>query len=206
MIGVCNNIGSVDGYDSCEDYCTAESEFDAPLRNLLCYNAYQYDWLRAELKTAEENYEHIFVFAHAVFLAGGSGHGPFNGAEKIRELLEKHNVKIAFNGHNHAYHRTFPVKNEIPDPQGTTYLTVGSSGGLFDYATVNPTWTAKTHQDWANSVSDREAMSTYTRIDVVDDQIKVSTYNIKSAPVPVDEFEITSANGGPMPIDSTEGI
>ena len=188
----CNGIGA--GYSSCEDFCSAPEMVDDSYRNRQCYNVEQFDWLRAELETASATHDNIFVFTHAVFLTGGDGHRPFSGAEKVRELLEQYDVKIAFNGHNHAYHRSHPIKGEtISSDNGTTYLTVGSSGGLFNAAQTTE-FTAKRHQDWtggASSGRDYElGMTTYSKVDVEGENIKVSTYNLHSETVAVDEFTI----------------
>lgn len=164
---------------------------------------------RTELETASVEHDNIFVFAHAVFLSGGDGHRPFSGAAEARALLEEYNVKIAFNGHNHAYHRTHPVTGTAIDPEnGTTYLTVGSSGGLFNSAQPTP-YTAKMHQDWtggASSGRDYElGMTTYSKVDVDGDTIKVSTYNLHSETVTVDEFIVGDVSGTDPDTDTGTG-
>jgi acid phosphatase type 7 len=53
-------------------------------------------------------------------------------AKKIREhwspLFEDHGVQLAFEHHNHAYKRTFPIKKEAVDPTGVVYMGDGSWG------------------------------------------------------------------------------
>ena len=204
----CNGIGA--GYSSCESFCSDPNLVDDSYRNSQCYNVKQFDWLRAELATASAEHDNIFVFTHAVFLAGGDGHRPFSGASEIRALLEEYNVKIAFNGHNHAYHRSLPVTGTAIDPEnGTTYLTVGSSGGLFNSAETTP-YTAALHQDWTGGSSsghDYEfGMTTYSKVDVAGDSIRVSTYNLHSETVAVDEFIVGELSGtDPDPDTGSDG-
>lgn len=193
----CNGVG--EGHSSCESFCSDPSLVDDSYRNRQCYNVKQFDWLRAELETASMEHDNIFVFTHAVFLSGGDGHRPFSGAVEVRALLEEYNVKIAFNGHNHAYHRSHPVAGSAIDPEnGTTYLTVGSSGGLFNSAQTTP-YTAVQHQKWTGGESsgrDYElGMTTYSKVDVDGDTIKVSTYNLHSETVAVDEFIVGDMSG-----------
>ena len=204
----CNGVG--EGHSSCESFCSDPSLVDDSYRNRQCYNVKQFDWLRAELETASAEHDNIFVFTHAVFLSGGDGHRPFSGASEVRTLLEEYNVKIAFNGHNHAYHRSHPVTGTAIDPEnGTTYLTVGSSGGLFNSAQTTP-YTAARHQAWtggASSGHDYEfGMTTYSKVDVVGETIRVSTYNLHSETVAVDEFIVGDASGtDPVPDTGSGG-
>jgi predicted phosphodiesterase len=53
-------------------------------------------------------------------------------------LFEEHGVKVAFEHHNHAYKRTFPIKAEKIDPEGVVYLGDGSWG--VKPRKVNPFW------------------------------------------------------------------
>ncbi len=182
MLASCNRHP---GFDNCIDYCWTNAILGDKELKKSCYRIEQFDWLNNELQKAAAEFEHVFVFAHAVFLTGGSGHKPFSGADKVRKLLEKYKVKFAFNGHNHAYHRSVPIKNNKMDAKGTVYVTVGSSGGAFDGATKSDI-TAISHQDWTH-YSNKRAMTTFTRIDVSDEKVKLLTYHLDNE-LPVDEF------------------
>ncbi len=58
----------------------------------------------------------------------------FSGStpKKIREnwcpLFEKHSLKAAFENHNHAFKRTYPIRNGKIDPTGVVYLGDGCWG------------------------------------------------------------------------------
>jgi hypothetical protein len=51
---------------------------------------------------------------------------------KVREswcpLFEEEGLMFAFEHHNHAYKRTFPIKNQSIDPKGVIYMGDGSWG------------------------------------------------------------------------------
>lgn len=53
-------------------------------------------------------------------------------SQKIRQywspLFEESGVQLAFEHHNHAYKRTFPIKNEKVDPNGVVYIGDGCWG------------------------------------------------------------------------------
>ncbi|MBW2262514.1 MAG: metallophosphoesterase [Deltaproteobacteria bacterium] len=156
----CNNHP---GYDSCEEYCSDPALYEDADRNSYCYSVFQYDWLVGEL-TAAAAYEHVFVFAHAGLLTSGESHGATMGADRIRDLLESRGVDAYFNGHNHAYERTHPVRGGDIDETGTVYITVGVAGALTD--TITGDWfTAYSYQDWT-TYGNQEDMTTYLEVTV----------------------------------------
>ena len=59
---------------------------------------------------------------------------PYNGEtpKKIRTnwcpLFDKHKLPAAFEHHNHAFKRTYPIKNNALDPDGVLYLGDGCWG------------------------------------------------------------------------------
>ncbi len=188
MLSACNRVPS--GYANCEEYCSDPALIENGDRNNSCYNVGQFDWLRAELEAASQEYQHIFVFAHAVFLTGGDGHGAFSGARQVRALLEQYNVTMAFNGHNHAYHRSHPILGDNIDDSGTYYVTVGSSGGAFNGAYPDY-YTAVSHQDWTH-YGNNDAMTTWSRVDVTGSEVRLRTYTLESPSVPVDDLTVNS--------------
>jgi hypothetical protein len=56
-------------------------------------------------------------------------------------LYEKHKVDIAFNGHIHAYERTWPLRDgKVNRKTGVTYITSGGGGGKLEDFGPLPTW------------------------------------------------------------------
>jgi predicted phosphodiesterase len=160
----CNNLPA--SHTSCETYCSDPSLFNDPARNNRCYAIEQFDWLRAKLDFANQNnFQHIFLFAHAPLLTSGENHGATVGSQQFRQLLESNNVDIYFNGHNHAYERSKKILANNEDSNGTAYITVGVAGAQTD--TITGDWfTAADYRNWTNNFADLEKMATYTIISV----------------------------------------
>ncbi len=163
----CN--GGHPGYASCEEYCADQTLLLDAARNANCYRVGQFDWLLTELAAAQGIYDHIFVFAHAPLLSSGWNHGPTAGAAQLRAIMDAYGVDIFFNGHNHAYERSKPIKNEVEDPLGTVYITTGSAGALTDG--IDTDWfTATSYQDWT-TYGNLAEMTTYLKITVNNFQV-----------------------------------
>lgn len=210
------NMLSCNGHVDCAAYCTDPALFADPTRNARCYSIHQYDWLREKLQAARaKGTEHIFVFAHAPLLGDGDGHNPTSSAYAIRELLESHDVAIFFNGHNHAYQRTYRVRSSgDADPQkdtsGTAYITVGVAGAAVNAAEPRA-YTAASHRDWVSygdssgGTSYEDKMAGYMKITVDGRKItgEVKSLGVSETRYPgkvVDSFQF-----GAAPVVDTDG-
>lgn len=108
----------------------------------------QYDWLVNDLKAAANDSTHpwkIVNFHNPPYNVGG--HGGDSGVQSILSpLLSQYKVDLVFNGHNHYYERTYPLKggdanpmvtdtdlHHYRNPDGVIYATTGSCGApLYD--------------------------------------------------------------------------
>ncbi len=98
----------------------------------------QHDWLVRELKAARERIDRgekdwLFVYFH-VGPYTYYGHGNKPDIEKaLVPYFEKYKVDVVFNGHTHAYERTWPLKErrKVEPGQGVVYLTTGGAGPSF---------------------------------------------------------------------------
>lgn len=87
-------------------------------------------WLDGEL-LKRKDVRYRFAVYHK---AGYPSVYPYEGKipQQIREnwspLFEKHGVRIAFENHNHAYKRTYPILDNKVDPAGVIYLGDGAWG------------------------------------------------------------------------------
>jgi hypothetical protein len=223
------NMLSCNGHPDCVSYCTDPGLFNDPLRNSQCYSIHQYDWLRGKLAEAQaKGSEHIFVFAHAPLLGDGDGHNPTSGAHAIRELLESYNTDIFFNGHNHAYQRTYKVRSTgTGDPQqdasGTAYITVGVAGAAVNGA-MPGTYTAASHQDWVSygdssgGTSYEDKMAGYMKVTVDGSSVRgeMKILGVSETLYPgriVDSFQFgvpvivdTDGDGIPDEVDREPGV
>ncbi|RLE30570.1 MAG: hypothetical protein DRJ61_12590 [Acidobacteria bacterium] len=192
----CN--GGHPGYDSCEAYCSDPALYLDSQRNNYCYSVFQWDWLVTELMAAVDDYDHIFVFGHAPMLGSGWNHSPTHGADQFRALFEEYDVDIFFNGHNHAYERTHPVRGSTVDPTGPVYITTGSAGALTDG--INGDWfTAASYMQWTD-YADLEDMTTYLEITVDGHEVSGRVFSLGAGEV--DTFSL--AKYGPLFADGFE--
>jgi hypothetical protein len=149
--------------DYCKDSPRTEQLYDE------CWNLYQYDWLVNDLEIASNNpdIENIFLFMHAPVYTSSENHAPPPASADVADLCDEYGVKALFNGHNHAYERTVPIKGGQEDSGGTVYITVGPAGAKTDTINPNPL-TAASYRDFT-TYGDQEGMSGYMYITVSDD-------------------------------------
>ena len=147
--------------------------FDMGPTHWVCLNSCgnlndQTEWLEDDLE--ENTKPWVFVFYHHPAYAGHASRG--DGNESVRaaicEILDRYHVAIAWQGHDHYYFRTHPIRNrEVVDwGQGTLYITAGGGGApLYDFA--DNQWRAVA-----------ETTHHYIRIDATEEELNVKTYRI----------------------------
>lgn len=113
----------------------------------------QYRWLESKLDQSDARWK--FVIHHRPPYSsdendyGNTWLGPSTlGDLDIRQavpLYEKYGVDIVFNGHIHAYERSFPIRDgEAVEQNGVVYMTIGGGGGgLENFAPFNPWFSSK---------------------------------------------------------------
>lgn len=116
----------------------------------------QYAWLENELKTAREQW--IFVFNHQPFYSASNKHGSDRNLQRVwLPLLDKYNVDMVFNGHDHNYERSKPMRNQevrSSMADGTVFVVAAGVGAPL-YENGTDYWTAKS-----------ESVENYTVIDI----------------------------------------
>ncbi len=151
-----------DGWDSCRDYCK-NGPHDAQ-RSDTCYQVYQYDWLVERLQETRDDpsIHHKVLFLHAPIYTSFDDHPAFTSAQDVAELADEYGIELVFNGHNHTYERTVPIKAGQEDATGTVYVTTGG-GGV-------ETW--EPQGDWFTAASSDQHH--YIRVDVTTQGISVT--------------------------------
>jgi hypothetical protein len=92
-------------------------------------------WLENDLKFTRAFWR--IVFFHHPPYATGPNQGDIHSSwarEKIVPILETYGVQVVFSGHEHSYHRSYPVRDSTTTTQGdgTLYITSGGGGaGLY---------------------------------------------------------------------------
>jgi hypothetical protein len=104
----------------------------------------QLSWLENELANAKE--EWLFVFNHAPFYSASNKHGSDTNLQRVwMPLFDKYAVDMVFNGHDHNYERSKPMRaKEVQSSMenGTVYVvSAGVGAPLYENGTGY--WTAK---------------------------------------------------------------
>jgi len=102
----------------------------------------QVEWLRQTLKARE----HVPYMMAAYHMGGYPSVYSYEGStpSRIRKcwspLFEQYHLNLAFEHHNHAYKRTYPIKNNQIDAEGVVYLGDGSWGVSPRYVKNSKMW------------------------------------------------------------------
>jgi acid phosphatase type 7 len=109
----------------------------------------QYRWLDRELAASTAVWKFVYHH-HPVYSSdeddyGDTYKGPSTyGDMRLRPLAalyEKHGVDISFNGHIHAYERTWPIREGRVDmSRGVRYISSGGGGGGLESTGPNRSW------------------------------------------------------------------
>lgn len=137
-------------------------------------------WLTHLFTDCDKTWRFV-VFHHPPYTAGA--HEP---SEKIQRALvpvfDAVGVDVVFNGHDHLYERTAPMRDGsiAPDGKGVAYIVTGAGGAeLYEPAASRP----------AHIVAASSAKHSYTRVEVDGKTLKLAQIDIDGATL--DTFSIT---------------
>ena len=90
----------------------------------------QITWFKKIVEENKNKYDYLCVYMHK------SIYGSFENDTRVRKMMrlkfyplfDSCNVDIVFSGHDHRYSRSYPLRNDKVDENGTVYLDLGSSG------------------------------------------------------------------------------
>jgi len=101
----------------------------------------QYAWAEQTLAAATEKW--LFaVFHHPPYSGGGVGRLKKQVRSDLAPLLIKYGVDMVFNGHDHYYERTHPIKLKGKNQPATVFVVTGGGGAPLS-STSGKIWTAK---------------------------------------------------------------
>ncbi|WP_054956349.1 phosphodiester glycosidase family protein [Paenibacillus dakarensis] len=168
-----NGVPSLKGTNFSFDYKNAHF--------IVLNSEYQYEeqkeWLEQDLAKNKKKWK-IAMFHRGPY-------GSIYDTVEVRDLwapvLEKYNVDLVLNGHDHMYLRTHLMKNKqvSTDGQGTTYVIAGSSGSKFY---------SRTSRDW-QKVTDEEQTQMYASVEITGDELRMVTKTVSGRVV--DEFTLS---------------
>ena len=103
----------------------------------------QYNWLVADLQANADAFWKFVFFHHPAYSASSHGSTPAVQAHLV-PLFESAGVDIVFNGHDHVYERTHPIRDgaiSTVKEGGVVYIVTGGAGAPL-YAAGSDWWTA----------------------------------------------------------------
>jgi len=105
----------------------------------------QYNWLKKDLKSSTAKWKFV-IFHHPLYASPSESIWKL-ACEKMKVLapvFEQYNVDVVFNGHIHAYERSYPLRNnKIDEENGVVYITTGGGGASLSKCEEGNWWTAK---------------------------------------------------------------
>ncbi|MFC7677914.1 phosphodiester glycosidase family protein [Paenibacillus sp. GCM10028914] len=178
-----NGVPSLQGTNFSFDYKDAHF--------IVLNSEYQYEeqkeWLEQDLAKTTKKWK-IAMFHRGPY-------GSIYDTVEVRDLwapvLEKYNVDLVLNGHDHMYLRTHLMKDKqvSTDGQGTTYVIAGSSGSKFY---------PLTSRDW-QKVTDEEQTQMYASVEITGDELRMVTKTIGGRVA--DEFTLSKNTVQPESIE-----
>ena len=104
--------------------------FGAPQLTFPPYPSGLRDWLIHDLDSSPQPWK--FVVFHQPAFSSGNATVKNNQMRAIAKLLEDHGVNMVFNGHEHNYQRTFPIRANAnvaagPSPSGPAAVSIDTS-------------------------------------------------------------------------------
>jgi predicted phosphodiesterase len=105
-------------------------------------NSKQYKWLEHFLSRTGKAWK--FVVIHEPLYSTGA-HGVNEEQQALlAPLFEKYKVDMVFQGHDHDYERTRPIKDgQINDAEGVIYVTLGGGGSPLYFQRDTAEWSEK---------------------------------------------------------------
>ena len=95
----------------------------------------QADWLDATLENSSATWKFV-AFHHPIYSSSPRRDNPWL-RDAWQPIFDKHHVDMVLQGHDHAYLRTYPMKNDqrVDSPaEGTVYLVTVSGTKMYDQA------------------------------------------------------------------------
>ncbi|MCX6617756.1 MAG: metallophosphoesterase [Acidobacteria bacterium] len=102
-----------------------------PLTSAINGDGYMLKWLEQDLAGSRKFWRIVF-FHQSPYAGGNNASDPAGKAfrDYIAPILDRHEVPLAMNGHEHSYQRSKPIRNHlaVAAGEGTVYITTGGGG------------------------------------------------------------------------------
>lgn len=140
------------------------------------------------LKNALDDYPdakwRIVVMHHSPYSADTDEFSNKVAGKSLTPLFDEYNIDLVLSGHDHFYARTYAIKDEEVDTDGTVYLQAGSaSGGKCGHFTTDGNEYIEFSQDLDEA--------SYSLLTFSDDTLTINSY-VTNNDTPFDTFTLTS--------------
>ena len=143
-------------------------------------------WLEKDLSQTKKEWKVVFWHKPPYFAKAYRTNNEIKAA--FTPIIDKYHVDVVFNGHDHAYSRTYPINNDqiVSSPAlGTVYVITGRSG-------------AKVLDDnerkvWNTDFFDPQDMPNYIVVDVCRSRMEMKAYKMDGTLI--DDYTIDKTSG-----------
>ncbi len=128
-------------------------------------------WLEKDLKQTKKDWKFVFWHKAPYSTKGLRTNEGIKAA--FTPIMDKYHVDVVFNGHDHAYSRTYPINNDsiVSSPAlGTVYIITGRSGAKPLNDNVAKVWDA--------NFFDPQDMPNYIVVDVNGSRVEIKNYKM----------------------------
>ncbi|HHV74494.1 MAG TPA: metallophosphoesterase [Thermoanaerobacterium sp.] len=142
-------------------------------------------WLDKDLKNTNKTWKIVFFHKTPYYNKATRSNEQIKAA--FQPIFDKYHVDVVFNGHDHGYSRTYPIKNDqyVKSPaDGTVYVVTGRSGNKYYPDLSQKVWDAFFYdpQDQPNYIVATINGNTLTIKAVKQDGTPIDTYSITKNP------------------------
>lgn len=142
-------------------------------------------WLDKDLSSTNKTWKLVFFHKTPYYNKATRSNEQIKAA--FQPIIDKYHVDVVFNGHDHGYSRTYPIKNDqyVKSPaDGTVYVVTGRSGNKYYPDLSQKVWDAFFYdpQDQPNYIVATINGNTLTIKAVKQDGTPIDTYSITKNP------------------------
>ncbi len=142
-------------------------------------------WLDKDLSSTNKTWKIIFFHKTPYYNKATRSNEQIKAA--FQPIIDKYHVDVVFNGHDHGYSRTYPIKNDqyVKSPaDGTVYVVTGRSGNKYYPDLSQKVWDAFFYdpQDQPSYIVATINGNTLTIKAVKQDGTPIDTYSITKNP------------------------
>ncbi|MDN5316807.1 MAG: hypothetical protein PWR08_931 [Thermoanaerobacterium sp.] len=142
-------------------------------------------WLDKDLSSTNKTWKIVFFHKTLYYNKATRSNEQLKAA--FQPIIDKYHIDVVFNGHDHGYSRTYPIKNDqyVKSPaDGTVYIVTGRSGNKYYPDLSKKVWDAFFYdpQDQPNYIVATINGNTLTIKAVKQDGTPIDTYSITKNP------------------------